>query len=132
EKRVERPLHRAFQLFQPDFQDEKTTVVVVDEIQDSAEVYSKIRQFSREFTCDFIVTGSYLGRTLNKEYFLPAGDVDILMMDTLSYEEFLGAVGKRDLYDQISLYGEGKSEDYDELKRWCDVYLTIGDRKSVE
>ena len=131
EKRVERPLHRAFQLFQPDFQDEKTTVVVVDEIQDSAEVYSKIRQFSREFTCDFIVTGSYLGRTLNKEYFLPAGDVDILMMDTLSYEEFLGAVGKRELYDQISLYGEGKSEDYDELKRWYDIYITIGGYPAV-
>ena len=61
EKRTEKPLHQAFQLFQSDFCNEKTTVVVIDEIQESAEVFSKIRQFSREFTCDFIVTGSYWG-----------------------------------------------------------------------
>ena len=36
EKRVERPLHKAFQLFQPGFQDQETTIVVIDEIQESA------------------------------------------------------------------------------------------------
>lgn len=47
-------------------------------------------------------------------------------MDTLSYEEFLEAVGKRELYNEISLYGEGNPEDYDELKHWYDIYLAIG------
>lgn len=126
ERRIEQPLHLAFQLFQPDFRDEENTVVVVDEIQESAEVFSKIRQFSREFTCDFIVTGSYLGQTINKEYFLPAGDIDVLVMDTLSYEEFLDAVEKRSLYEKIDLYGEGNPEDYEELKHWYEVYLAIG------
>lgn len=126
EKRVERPLHKAFQLFQPGFQDQETTIVVIDEIQESAEVFSKIRQFSREFLCDFIVIGSYLGQTIKKEYFLPAGDIDVLVMDTLSYEEFLQAVDKRSLYETISLYGEGTPEDYEELKHWYEIYLTIG------
>lgn len=126
ERRIEKPLHMAFQLFQPNFRDEENTVVVVDEIQESAEVFSKIRQFSREFTCDFIVTGSYLGQTINKEYFLPAGDIDVLVMDTLSYEEFLDAVDKRSLYEKIDLYGEGNPEDYEELKHWYEVYLAIG------
>ena len=43
-----------------------------------------IRQFAREFSCHFVVTGSYLGKTLSKEYFLPAGDIDTLVLDTLS------------------------------------------------
>ena len=131
EKRNEKPLHRALMLFQPDFRDEKTTVVVIDEIQDSAEVFSKIREFSKNFICDFIVTGSYLGQTLNKEYFLPAGDIDVLAMDTLSYEEFLDAVGKRSLYQEISMYGEGKPEDYEELKHWYEIYLSIGGYPAV-
>lgn len=131
QKRIEKPLHRAFLLFYEEFKDTKDTVVVIDEIQESAEVYSKIRQFSREFTCDFIVTGSYLGQTMKKEYFLPAGDIDVLTMDTLSYEEFLGAVGKREVYNEISLYGEGKPEDYEELKAWYHVYLAIGGYPAV-
>ena len=87
--RIEKPLHKALTLFDPDFQDTKDTIVVVDEIQESARVFSLIRQFSREFQCHFIVTGSYLGKTMNKDYFLPAGDTDAMVLDTLSFEEFL-------------------------------------------
>ncbi len=52
----------------------------IDEIQDSPEVYGKIRSFAREFCCDFIVTGSYLGKTREKEFFQAAGDVNFLTM----------------------------------------------------
>ena len=83
------------------FTDEETTLVVIDEIQESARVYSLIRQFAREFQCHFVVTGSYLGKTVEKEYFLPAGDTVELRMDTLSFAEFLGALGKRELYEEI-------------------------------
>ena len=58
-------------------------MVVIDEIQESARVYSLIRQFAREFQCHFAVAGSYLGKTVEKEYFLPAGDTVELRMDTL-------------------------------------------------
>lgn len=131
EERVEKPLHKAMELFDTKFEDNNETIVVIDEIQESSEVYSKIRQFARDFTCHFIVTGSYLGRTLEKEYFLPAGDIDVITMDTLSYEEFLSAVGKRELYETISLYGEGNAEDYDELKKWYDIYTEIGGYPAV-
>lgn len=131
EKRTEKPLHRAFSLFEEEFEDTKETIVVIDEIQESAEVFSLIRQFAREFECQFVVTGSYLGKTLNKEYFLPAGDVDTLVLDTLSYEEFLNAVGNRQLYETISLYGESRQEEYDELKKWYDVYTQIGGYPAV-
>ena len=124
--RKEQPLHDAMRLFDERFQDTKDTIVVIDEIQDSAKVYSLIRQFAREFSCDFIITGSYLGKTLSREYFQPVGDLDIMILDTLTFEEFLDAEGKRDLYNSVDLYGKSSHEAYDELKRYYDLYCQIG------
>lgn len=131
EPRIKKPLHNAMKLFDPAFVDDTDTVVVIDEIQESAKVFSLIRQFSREFTCHFVVTGSYLGKTLQKGYFLPAGDTEDLMMDTLSFEEFLDALGKRELYETIDLFGAGSHEDYDELKSYYDIYCEIGGYPAV-
>ena len=118
-------------MFDDTFVDNKNTIVVIDEIQESAEVYSMIRQFAREFSCHFVVTGSYLGKTLSKEYFLPAGDIDTLVLDTLSYEEFLGTVGLRDVYDNLDLFGQGETKAYEELKKWYDIYTQIGGYPAV-
>lgn len=122
---------KTFELFDDTFVDDKNTIVVIDEIQESAEVYSMIRQFAREFSCHFVVTGSYLGKTLSKEYFLPAGDIDTLVLDTLSYEEFLGTVGLRDVYDNLDLFGQGETKAYEELKKWYDIYTQIGGYPAV-
>lgn len=123
---VEKPIHEALRVMDPDFRDEKSTVVVIDEIQESPFVYSRIREFAREFTCDFIVTGSYLGKTREKDFFLSAGDTDHLIMTSMSFPEFLDIWGKRDLYDHIDLYGASRHEDYEELKGYFDVYCQIG------
>ncbi|MDR1547185.1 MAG: AAA family ATPase [Hungatella sp.] len=131
ETRIEKPLHKAFKLFDPEFADDKNTVVVIDEIQESAKVYSLIRQFARDFECHFIVTGSYLGKTMESEYFLPAGDIEKLTLYTLSFEEFLDALGKRELYEGVSLYGESHHEQYDELKSCYDIYCSIGGYPAV-
>ena len=125
-KRQERPIHEALSLFHGEFEDNKDTIVVIDEIQESSKVYSMIRQFAREFECDFIVTGSYLGKTREKDFFLSAGDVDSLTMTSLTFAEFLEAAGKRELYETIDLYGASDHAQYDELKHWFDVYLHIG------
>ena len=125
-KRKERPIHEALSLFHGEFEDNKDTIVVIDEILESSKVYSMIRQFAREFECDFIVTGSYLGKTREKDFFLSAGDVDSLTMTSLTFAEFLEAAGKRELYETIDLYGASDHAQYDELKHWFDVYLHIG------
>lgn len=123
---IEKPLHRAFELYQPDFRDDEELLVVIDEIQDSPVVYSKIREFSREFRCHFIVTGSYLGKTREKDYFLSAGDVESLTMTSLTFPEFLDAFEMRDLYENIDLYGESNHKAYDKLKKYFNIYLHIG------
>ncbi len=42
-KRREHPLHDAFQLYEPDFIDSEDTVIIIDEIQESSEIYNRIR-----------------------------------------------------------------------------------------
>lgn len=130
-KREEKPIHKALKLFDEEFEDCKDTIVVIDEIQESPEVFSMIREFARDFEANFVVTGSYLGRTFNKEYFLPAGDIDTLNLDTMSFEEFLVAVGKYDIYETIDLFGESSHDQYEELKRWYDIYCQIGGYPAV-
>lgn len=127
----EHELHDAFLLFDEAFVDTKDTIVVIDEIQESPEVYSMIRQFAREFICHFVVTGSYLGKTLSREYFQPMGDLDILELYSLSFREFLKAVGKEHVYDNISLIGEDAHGQYDTLKQYFDIYRQIGGYPSV-
>lgn len=125
-ERPGKPIHRALELYDPNFEDTKDVLVIIDEIQDSPEVYGKIRNFAREFCCDFIVTGSYLGKTREKEFFQAAGDVNFLTMTTMTFPEFLDAFDKRHIYDEISLFGESDHELYDELKLYFEVYLKIG------
>lgn len=131
QKRIEQPLHRAFALFHGAFADSEDTLVVIDEIQESARVFSMIRQFSREFQAYFIVTGSYLGKTLEPGYFMPAGDVEMLAMHPLSYEEFLGAFDRRELYESVDLHGQSEHREYDELKSLYKLYCRIGGYPAV-
>ena len=48
----------------PHFADSKKTILIIDEIQQSAFVYNAIRTIEENISCDLIVTGSYLGRFL--------------------------------------------------------------------
>ena len=59
-KRPEFPLHEAIRLYEPSFQDCGDTVIIIDEIQESSEIYNRIREFTRQFEARFIITGSYL------------------------------------------------------------------------
>ena len=124
-KRENNPVYKAFQLYDPDFSDCEDLLIVIDEIQESSVVYSKIREFARDFKAHFIVTGSYLGKTREKEYFLSAGDTEVLTMTTLTFPEFLDAFHRRGLYESIDLYGGSDHAGYDELKSYFHIYLQI-------
>lgn len=51
---------------------------------------------------NIIAAGSLLGVALNREkYSFPVGKVDILTMYPLDFEEFLWAIGKKDLADMV-------------------------------
>lgn len=104
-ERPRQPLHKALLLYKPSFQDREETVIIIDEIQESPTVYNLIREFTRNFHCRFIVTGSYLGRTLNTKFKLSAGDLKSLRIETLDFEEFTEAFGLHEVYAGMGLYG---------------------------
>lgn len=131
QERPEKPLHQAFLLFDRSFVDEKETVVVIDEIQESSEVYNLIRKFTRSFQCRFIVAGSYLGRILNGDFKLSAGDLTSIRVETLIFEEFADAFGEGELLNRTGLYGESDATDYDALKERYDLYCQIGGYPAV-
>lgn len=130
-KRYENPVYELIRRYDPSFKDSPDTVVIIDEIQESAEIYNRIREFTRQLASDFIITGSYLGRVLNKEFKYSSGDLDSIEIQTLSFEEFLLAMGKWELYDHLDLYGGSKEAVYKELGELYQIYCTIGGYPAV-
>ena len=105
--RPEKPLHAALQLYDKTFADDENTVVIIDEIQESAEVYNLIREFTRDFKSRFIVTGSYLGRILSPDFKMSAGDLTAVRIETLTFEEFMEAMGLGELLAKHQFIGSG-------------------------
>ena len=130
-KRFENPVYELIRRYEPSFTDSPDTVVIIDEIQESAEIYNRVREFTRQLSSDFIITGSYLGRVLNKEFKFSAGDLDSIEIQTLSFEEFLRAMGKWELYDQLDIYGGSGETVYKKLEELYQIYCTIGGYPAV-
>lgn len=130
-KRFENPVHELLKKYDPNFVDAPDTVVIIDEIQESAEIYNRIREFTRSLKSDFIITGSYLGRILNKEFKYSAGDLDSLEIQTLSFAEFLEATEKGGLYEDLDIFGGSTEAIYQELERLYNVYCSIGGYPAV-
>lgn len=57
-KRFLNPVKELLRRYEPEFVDSKDKVVIIDEIQESAEIYNRIQEFTRSLESDFIVTGS--------------------------------------------------------------------------
>ncbi len=130
-ERPKQPLHKALSLYEPSFQDTEGTVIIIDEIQESPTVYNLIREFTRNFHCRFIATGSYLGRTLNTEFKLSAGDLKSLRIETLDFEEFTEAFGLHEAYEGMGLYGTQHPEELARLSELFGLYLEIGGYPAV-
>ncbi len=130
-ERFENPVYELIRRYDSSFIDSPDTVVIIDEIQESAEIYNRIREFTRQLSSDFIIIGSYLGRILNKEFKYSAGDLDSIEIQTLSFEEFLKAAGKWELYSRLDLYGGSEETVYKELNELYRVYCTIGGYPAV-
>lgn len=126
-KRPEHPLQDAFRLYDPEFSDTEDTVIIIDEIQESAEIYNRIREFTRQFQARFVVTGSYLGRIYEPEFRYSSGDVTSLTIYTLSFGEFLQAYDEK-LYKRYStlLYTPADDDTYEQLKSVYEIYCQIG------
>ena len=127
-KRPEHPLHDVFALYDVDFEDTEDTVIIIDEIQESAKVYNRIREFTRQFKAHFIVTGSYLGKIYEPEFRYSSGDLTSLPIYPLSFEEFLQAYDEGLYNEYVSLSPVLPPEDsiHQQLSEVYAVYSQIG------
>lgn len=129
--RPKSPLHDAFIMFDEEFCDTEDTVVIIDEIQESSEIYNRIREFTRQFNCRFIVIGSYLGRIYEPEFRYSSGDVTKIRIYTLSFEEFLRAKNEALFEKYCSIEENQDNGTHEKLKQEYDCYCKIGGYPSV-
>lgn len=109
-----------------EFEDNSNTVLIIDEIQESTVVYNAIRDLRECLSCDIIVSGSYLARTVNsRDFFLPAG-IAYLRMYPLSFREFCRARGCEEILTGLDLSGQSPKEDYERLGAEYQIYRHIG------
>lgn len=130
-KEYKNPVYELIKKYKPEFIDSPDTVIIIDEIQESADIYNRIREFTRTLKSDFIVTGSYLGRILDKGFKYSAGDLDSIEIQTLNFEEFLMAADRYSLYKGVDIYGNGEEAVYKELEELYRVYTSIGGYPAV-
>lgn len=114
-----------------EFSDSEETILIIDEIQESATIYNSIRSLQGGLRCHVAVTGSYLGKVLNAQYFKPAGNMYEIEMLSLSFEEFCRAYGQDQLLKTIDLYGHSPKEDYVKLTELYTIYKQIGGYPAV-
>ena len=79
----------------PEISNDETSCVFIDEIQESVEIYRKLRFYNREFKTRIVISGSYLKKLIQNEQFSPpAGDLWFIRLSTLSFTEFKAAFNK--------------------------------------
>lgn len=111
----------------PHFINNRNTILIIDEIQESKAVFNSIRLMHSTINCDIVVTGSYLGRIIgNKDYFLPAGTMTSLDMLPLSFTEFCRIFNQEKTLLTIDLYGNSNDADYEKLNKLYSIYRKIG------
>lgn len=103
-----------------------STILIIDEIQDSVIVYNSLRTLQAELKCHIAVTGSFLGRTLNKEFFIPAGNTYNVEMTPLSFTEFCRVFNADKLLATIKTDGTSSENDYNTLMGLYNSYKEIG------
>lgn len=114
-----------------EFENTSSTILIIDEIQESSTVYNSIRALQGELNCHVAVTGSYLGKTINSKYFKPAGNMKEIEMLPLSFSEFCRAFDKEELLHSIDIYGNADKEWYIELTNLYKTYIQIGGYPAV-
>lgn len=117
--------------------EKEKTLIFFDEIQANERVLTSLKYFYEELPeYHIIAAGSLLGIKLNKEkYSFPVGKVQMINMYALSFKEFLKAIGRRDLINEIvEHYNSNRKMDRD-IHNLClklyRTYLVIGGMPEV-
>ena len=76
----------------------KDTLIIIDEIQESAAALGCLKYFKEDFPqYDVAVAGSLLGISIHEDQSFPVGMVELVRMFPMSFHEFLNATGNEKL-----------------------------------
>jgi predicted AAA+ superfamily ATPase len=114
-----------------DFEDSADNVIIVDEVQESAHMYNLIRPILSRLKSQLILTGSFMGRTLSRDFLGVNTETIRIEVQSLSFAEFTDIFGKRELYNTVDLFGGSAAEEYEALKELYKKYLILGGHPSV-
>lgn len=116
--------------------DPKGSLLFLDEIQAAPELFAKLRWFAEDLQdLPVIAAGSLLEFVLEDHSFsMPVGRVTYAHLEPLSFEEFILAVNKNNLYDYLQSYDfkiDIPEVIHQELIRLFKQYILIGGMPAV-
>jgi predicted AAA+ superfamily ATPase len=118
----------AFTKLVPSFADDPSTLLILDEIQDSRSIYNRARKIVRGLNAKVAFSGSHLGNVIFWDsYNDPTGDVQEFSMQPVSYIEFLNSI--KGLEDYMSLREFTRGSDAEALrsaKKYWEIYCELG------
>ena len=106
---------------------EGTTLIFIDEIQNSTKAISLLRYFYEQKPDLYIIAaGSLLENLVDVNASFPVGRVQYLALRPCSFQEFLGAIGKNNLLNILSQKAEYASIYHEHLMYLFNQYAIIG------
>ena len=104
-----------------------TTLIFIDEIQNSPKTMALLRYFYEERPDLYVVAaGSLLVNVVDVGASFPVGRVQYLAVRPCSFFEFLGAVGKEDLLAVLQQKPLYTTAFHEELMYWFNQYAIVG------
>lgn len=113
------------------------TLIFFDEIQANERALTALKYFCEDAPeYHIIAAGSLLGIAINREkYSFPVGKVQMINMYPLSFKEFLMALGKEDLIEEIQKHFNNNTRIDKDLHELClklyRTYLIVGGMPEV-
>jgi predicted AAA+ superfamily ATPase len=115
-----------FKIYSPYFSDTSDNLVIIDEIQESPDLYNSIRDLMT-YRFHVLISGSYLGITeVNKKFFDPSDDLHRIAVTPLTFEEYLKNIGEYDNYMKLDLFGASCNDEYENIQSHYEAYSIIG------
>ncbi len=108
-------------------QQDGTTLIFIDEIQNSPKTIALLRYFYEQRPDLYVIAaGSLLENLVDVKVSFPVGRVQYLALRPCSYQEFLGAIGKTNLLTILSQKPEYTLAFHDQLMHLFNQYTIIG------
>ena len=106
---------------------EGTTLVFIDEIQNSPKTIALLRYFYEQSPDLYVIAaGSLLENLVDVKVSFPVGRVQYLALRPCSFSEFLGAIGKNNLLTVLSQKAEYTVAFHEQLMHLFNQYTIVG------